>query len=100
MKPSIEVVNDLLSRGFQRFFQVAEDRGLTLPWVVEVTDAEGDCVCRMAFDADMNGTADKRVVTHKNAPFPFTVMLMDCRGKRVEASVREPVPCEPQGGVN
>jgi hypothetical protein len=54
MKPSIEVVNDLLREGLQGFFQVADDRGLTPPWAIEVTDAEGDCVCRMAFDADMN----------------------------------------------
>lgn len=99
MKPSIEVVNNLLRDGLQGFFHVAEDRGLTPPWVIEVTDAEGDCVCRMAFDTDMNGTADKRVVAHKNAPFPFTVVLIDHSGKRLQASVKAPTPSESQGGV-
>lgn len=99
MKPSIEVVNDLLREFLQVVFQAADDGGLTPPWVVEMTDAEGDCVCRMAFDADMNGTADESEQTHKYAPFPFTFLLIDHNGKRLRASVKAPIPYQPLGGI-
>jgi hypothetical protein len=99
VKPPIEVVNDLLRECMDTFFQAAEDNGLTPPWVVEMTDADGDCICRMAFDDDMNGTADERVKTHKIAPFPFTLVLIDHTGKRLRGIMQAPVPYEPEGGV-
>jgi hypothetical protein len=97
-KPPFEVVNDMVKDVFAQLFRVAEYQNFTPPLVVEVTDADNECVCRMLLNAELSWIADHTLPDVKNKldpfPFPFTVVLTDHNGKELRATIYEPKPNE------